>query len=350
MEFRYLGNSGLKISEITYGNWLTHGSQVENDVATQCVRAALDEGISSFDTADVYANTKAETVLGEALKGQRRESLEIFTKVYWPTGPRGKNDTGLSRKHIMESINGSLQRLQTDYVDLYQAHRFDVETPLEETMQAFADVVRQGKALYIGVSEWTADQMRQGHRLANELGFQLISSQPQYSMLWRVIEDEVVPTCRELGISQIVWSPIAQGVLSGKYKPGQAPPEGSRATDEKGGADIIKRFLEDDVLNRVQNLEPVAKELDLDHGAARGGLGAAERQRRRSARRRVASRAGQGERQGRRSEDPGRADGADRRRPGRRGRTRPVLHRAADPEDPRGLSGLRPGSSRRRCA
>ena len=162
MEFRYLGNSGLKISEITYGNWLTHGSQVENDVATQCVRAALDEGISTFDTADVYANTAAETVLGEALKGERRESLEIFTKVYWPTGPKGKNDTGLSRKHIMESINGSLQRLQTDYVDLYQAHRYDVETPLEETMQAFADVVRQGKALYIGVSEWTADQIRAG--------------------------------------------------------------------------------------------------------------------------------------------------------------------------------------------
>ncbi len=263
MEFRYLGNSGLKISEITYGNWLTHGSQVENDVATQCVRAALDEGISTFDTADVYANTAAETVLGEALKGERRESLEIFTKVYWPTGPRGKNDTGLSRKHIMESINGSLTRLQTDYVDLYQAHRFDTETPLEETMQAFADVVRQGKAHYIGVSEWTAEQIRAGHKLANELGIQLISSQPQYSMLWRVIEDEVVPTCRELGVSQIVWSPIAQGVLSGKYQPGQAPPEGSRATDEKGGADMIQRFMSDDVLKRVQELEPVAKELDL---------------------------------------------------------------------------------------
>jgi aryl-alcohol dehydrogenase-like predicted oxidoreductase len=263
MEFRHLGSSGLKISEITYGNWLTHGSQVENDVATQCVRAALDVGISTFDTADVYANTKAESVLGEALKGERRESLEIFTKVYWPTGPGGKNDTGLSRKHIMESINGSLNRLQTDYVDLYQAHRYDVETPLEETMQAFADVVRQGKALYIGVSEWTAEQIRAGHTLAQELGFQLVSSQPQYSMLWRVIEDEVVPTCEELGISQIVWSPIAQGVLSGKYKPGQAPPQGSRATDEKGGADMIKRFLEDDVLERVQQLEPVAKELDL---------------------------------------------------------------------------------------
>ena len=164
MEFRYLGNSGMKISEITYGNWLTHGSQVENDVATQCVRAALDEGISTFDTADVYANTAAETVLGDALKGERRESLEIFTKVYWPTGPGGKNDTGLSRKHIMESINGSLKRLQTDYVDLYQAHRFDTETPLEETMQAFADVVRQGKAHYIGVSEWTAEQIRAGHQ------------------------------------------------------------------------------------------------------------------------------------------------------------------------------------------
>ena len=263
MEFRYLGNSGLKISEITYGNWLTHGSQVENDAATACVRAALDAGISTFDTADVYANTKAETVLGEALKGERRESLEIFTKVYWPTGPGGKNDTGLSRKHIMESINGSLTRLQTDYVDLYQAHRYDTETPLEETMQAFADVVRQGKALYIGVSEWTADQIRAGHPLAKDLGIQLISSQPQYSMLWRVIEGEVVPACEELGISQIVWSPIAQGVLTGKYQPGQAPPAGSRATDDKGGADMIKRWMDDDLLTRVQQLRPLADEAGL---------------------------------------------------------------------------------------
>src|SRR4249920_3175306 len=183
MEFRYLGNSGLKISEITYGNWLTHGSQVENDLAIQCVRAALDVGISTFDTADVYANTKAESVLGEALKGERRESLEIFTKVYWPTGPGGKNDTGLSRKHIMESINGSLKRLQTDYVDLYQAHRFDYETPLDETMQAFADVVHSGKAHYIGVSEWRADEIRAAHELARELKIQLVSNQPQYSAL-----------------------------------------------------------------------------------------------------------------------------------------------------------------------
>ena len=263
MEFRNVGKSGLKISEITYGNWLTHGSQVENDQATACVRAALDAGITTFDTADVYANTKAETVLGAALKGERRESLEILTKVYWPTGPGGPNDVGLSRKHIMESINGSLTRLQTDYVDLYQAHRYDSETPLEETMQAFADLVRMGKALYIGVSEWTAQQIKEGHDLAEQLGIQLISNQPQYSMLWRVIEGEIVPTCVSLGMSQIVFSPIAQGVLTGKYRPGEQPPAGSRATDEKGGADMIKRWMRDDVLERVQQLVPLADEAGL---------------------------------------------------------------------------------------
>ncbi|MFW7415315.1 aldo/keto reductase family protein [Demequina sp. SO4-18] len=263
INYRYLGNSGLKITELTYGNWLTHASQVENEQAAACVKAALDVGITSFDTADVYANTAAETVLGDILKGERRQSLEIFTKVYWPTGPGGPNDTGLSRKHIMESINGSLERLQTDYVDVYQAHRYDYETPLEETMTAFADVVRQGKAHYIGVSEWTADQIREGARLAKELNVQLISSQPQYSMLWRVIEDEVVPASKESGVSQIVWSPVAQGVLTGKYKPGQAPPAGSRATDEKGGANMIKRFMNDDVLGRVQKLQPIADELGL---------------------------------------------------------------------------------------
>jgi aryl-alcohol dehydrogenase-like predicted oxidoreductase len=263
MEFRYLGNSGFKISEITYGNWLTHGSQVENDTATQCVQAALEAGITTFDTADGYANTVAEKVLGDALKGENRDGLEIFTKVYFPTGAKGHNDTGLSRKHIMASIDGSLERLQTDHVDLYQAHRYDYETPLEETMQAFADVVRQGKALYIGVSEWTPEQLREAHGLSRELGFQLISNQPQYSALWRVIEEEVVPTSAELGISQIVWSPIAQGVLTGKYKPGQDLPQGSRATDDKGGADMIKRYMNDDVLTRVQELQPVADELNL---------------------------------------------------------------------------------------
>ncbi|OUE26442.1 L-glyceraldehyde 3-phosphate reductase [Clavibacter michiganensis] len=263
MEFRYLGNSGFKISEITYGNWLTHGSQVENDTATACVKAALEAGITTFDTADGYANTVAEKVLGDALKGEDRDGLEIFTKVYFPTGAKGHNDTGLSRKHIMASIDGSLERLQTDHVDLYQAHRYDYETPLEETMQAFADVVRQGKALYIGVSEWTPEQLREAHGLSRELGFQLISNQPQYSALWRVIEEEVVPTSKDLGISQIVWSPIAQGVLTGKYKPGQDLPAGSRATDDKGGADMISRFMNDDTLSRVQELQPVADELDL---------------------------------------------------------------------------------------
>ena len=263
VEYRYLGNSGLKVSEITYGNWVTHGSQVGDADAIATVHAALDAGITTFDTADVYANTAAETVLGKAIAGQRRESLEIFTKVYWPTGPKGPNDSGLSRKHIMEAINGSLTRLGTDYVELYQAHRYDYETPIEETFQAFADVVRQGKALYIGVSEWTAEQLREGHALAKDLGIQLISNQPQYSLLWRVIEDKVVPASEELGIGQVVFSPIAQGVLTGKYLPGQQPPEGSRATDEKGGATFIKRFLTDDVLTRVQELKPIADEVDL---------------------------------------------------------------------------------------
>ncbi|GAA3145126.1 aldo/keto reductase family protein [Nonomuraea salmonea] len=262
MEFRHLGRSGLMVSEISYGNWITHGSQVEEDAAKQCVQAALDEGITTFDTADVYAGTKAEEVLGRALKGVRRESLEIFTKVYWPTGP-GKNDRGLSRKHIFESIHGSLRRLQTDYVDLYQAHRFDYETPLEETLKTFDDLVRQGKVLYIGVSEWTAEQIGRALKIADEMGFdRLVSNQPQYSMLWRVIESEVVPLSEKEGVGQIVWSPIAQGVLTGKYLPGQQAPEGSRATDKTGGA-MIARFMRDDVLTRVQELKPIAADLGL---------------------------------------------------------------------------------------
>jgi len=262
MEFRNLGRSGLVISEIAYGNWITHGSQVEEDQATACVRAALDLGITTFDTADVYAGTRAEAVLGRALAGQRREGLEILTKVYWPTGP-GRNDRGLSRKHILESINGSLRRLQTDYVDVYQAHRFDHFTALEETMQAFADVVRAGKALYIGVSEWRASEIRRAHVLAQELRVPLVSNQPQYSLLWRVIEAEVVPTSEELGMGQVVWSPMAQGVLTGKYQPGQPPPAGSRATDDKSGAAFIQRWLTDEVLTRVQGLKPLADQAGL---------------------------------------------------------------------------------------
>ena len=262
MEFRHLGRSGLQVSAIAYGNWITHGSQVEEDQATACVRAALVLGITTFDTADVYAGTRAEAVLGRALAGQRREGLEILTKVYWPTGP-GRNDRGLSRKHILESINGSLRRLQTDYVDVYQAHRFDHFTALEETMQAFADVVRAGKALYIGVSEWRASEIRRAHVLAQELRVPLVSNQPQYSLLWRVIEAEVVPTSEELGMGQVVWSPMAQGVLTGKYQPGQPPPAGSRATDDKSGAAFIQRWLTDEVLTRVQGLKRLADQAGL---------------------------------------------------------------------------------------
>jgi len=262
MEFRRLGRSGLSISEISYGNWITHGSQVEEEQAHACVRAALDVGITTFDTADVYANTRAESVLGRALAGQRRESVEIFTKVYWPTGPGGPNDKGLGRKHIVESANASLKRLQTDYVDLYQAHRFDKSVPLEETMVAFADLVRAGKVLYIGVSEWNAEQISRGASLARELNIQLISNQPQYSMIWRVIESQVVPAAEREGISQIVWSPIGQGVLTGKYLPGQPPPGGSRATDESG-KNFISRFMRDDVLEKVQGLKPIAESVGL---------------------------------------------------------------------------------------
>ncbi len=263
MEYRHLGRSGLKVSEITFGNWVTHGSQVDDRTAHATIHAALDAGITTFDTADVYAGTKAEAVMGHALQDQRREGLEIFTKVYWPTGP-GMNDRGLSRKHIMESCHASLRRLRTDYVDLYQAHRFDYETPLEETLRAFDDLVRQGKVLYVGVSEWTAPQIREAVRIADEMGFdRIVSNQPQYSMLWRVIESEVVPTSEELGVGQIVWSPIAQGVLTGKYLPGEAPPADTRATASDEGANMISRWLRDDVLTAVQRLVPVASDLGL---------------------------------------------------------------------------------------
>jgi aryl-alcohol dehydrogenase-like predicted oxidoreductase len=264
MEHRHLGRSGLKVSEIAYGNWITHGSQVEEEAARECVAAALDEGITTFDTADAYARTRAEEVLGRALHGVRRESIEICTKVFWPTA-EGQNDRGLSRKHIMESAHGSLRRLQTDYVDLYQAHRYDHSTPLEETMRAFDDLVRQGKVLYIGVSEWRAEEIGDALRIAADMGFdRIVSNQPQYNMIWRVIESEVIPLCEKEGIGQIVWSPIGQGVLTGKYLPGAAPPAGSRATDETGGARFISSLVKnDELLGRVQQLVPLAAETGL---------------------------------------------------------------------------------------
>ena len=263
MEYRRLGSSGMYVSEISYGNWITHGSQVEEDAAQACVRAALDAGITTFDTADVYAATRAEEVLGRALKGQRREGLEIFTKVYWPTG-KGKNDRGLSRKHIMESVHASLKRLNTDYVDLYQMHRFDYETPIEESLRAFDDLIRQGKVLYIGFSEWNASQISNALEIQNRLNLdKFVSSQPQYSILWRVIESKVIPVCEKNGIGQIVWSPMAQGVLSGKYLPGKKIPAGSRASDKKGGAEMISRWMRDEVLQAVQELKPIAAEIGL---------------------------------------------------------------------------------------
>ena len=260
MNHRFLGRSGLKVSEIAYGNWVTHGDQIDDTQATEVVRAALDLGITTFDTADVYAGTRAEEVLGAALAGERRDGLELATKVFWPTGP-GVNDRGLSRKHLIESIEGSLRRLRTDHIDLYQAHRFDHETPLEETMLAFADIVRAGKALYIGVSEWRAEELVAAHTLARDLHVPLISNQPQYSMLYRVPEAEVLPTSRDLGIGQIVWSPLAQGVLTGKYRAGAAPPPESRGA--VGAGTVSDRFLRDDVLACVEQLAAVAADAGL---------------------------------------------------------------------------------------
>ncbi|WP_017600048.1 aldo/keto reductase family protein [Nocardiopsis lucentensis] len=263
MEFRHLGNSGLVISEIAYGNWITHGSQVEEETAAACVRAALDAGVTTFDTADVYAQGKAEEVLGRALKGERRDGLEIFSKVFWPMG-EGKNDRGLSRKHIIRGAEDSLRRLGTDYLDLYQAHRFDYTTPLEETMRAFEDLVRQGKVLYVGVSEWRAEEIERALKIADEMGFdRIVSNQPQYNMVWRVIESEVVPVCEREGIGQIVWSPIAGGVLTGKYRPGQAAPSGSRGADPKS-SHFVKDMTEDEaLLRKVAELEPLAAEAGL---------------------------------------------------------------------------------------
>lgn len=263
MKHRYLGNSGFKVSELTYGNWLTHARQVDNKEAIKTVKAALESGITSFDTADAYANLEAEPILGQALKNERRSGIEIFSKVYWPVADKKPNDHGLSRKHIMESIDGSLTRLGTDYLDLYQAHRYDYETPLEETMQAFADIVRAGKALYIGVSEWNAEQITAGATLAKELKFQLISNQPQYSMLWRVIEAEVIPASKEQGMTQIVWSPLAQGVLTGKYLPGSPLPKDSRAGNSEAAVGGIEKYMTDEALTAIQKLKPLAESLGL---------------------------------------------------------------------------------------
>ncbi|MBB4910634.1 aldo/keto reductase family protein [Actinophytocola algeriensis] len=259
MEFRRLGRSGLTVSAIAYGNW--HGSTVDDEQVRACLHAALDAGVTTFDTADVYAHTRAEATLGRTLAGQRRESLEILTKLYWPTGP-GPNDQGLGRKHVVESAHASLERLRTDYIDVYQAHRYDQTVPLEETMVAFADLVRAGKVRYLGVSEWNADQIRRGAALARELGVPLISNQPQYSMFWRVVEAEVIPAAEREGMGQIAWAPLGQGLLTGKYLPGRPLPTGSRAAGAEG-KDVLARFLREEVLERVQRLKPIAADVGL---------------------------------------------------------------------------------------
>jgi aryl-alcohol dehydrogenase-like predicted oxidoreductase len=259
MDYRHLGGSGMLVSALAYGNWITHGSQIEEEAAAACVKAALEAGITTFDTADVYALGEAESVLGRALKGVPRDSIEIFTKVYWPTGPY-PNNRGLSRKHIVESLHASLERLQTDHVDLLQAHRYDYEAPLEETLRAFDDLVRQGKVHYVGVSEWTAEQIEEALRLADEMGFdRIVSNQPQYSLIWRVIEAEVIPLCEREGVGQIVWSPLAQGVLTGKYLPGGPDaPAGSRAKGPEGSE--MNWLLRDEVLDPVQTYAELCRE------------------------------------------------------------------------------------------
>jgi aryl-alcohol dehydrogenase-like predicted oxidoreductase len=262
MRLRQLGDSDLHVSEISLGSWLTYGGGVPDDQARACVDAAFDAGINFIDTANVYALGGAEELLGDVLQGRPRDSYVLATKVYFPMDDSGENQ-GLSRQQIEKQIDDSLRRLRTDHVDLYQCHRYDRRTPLEETMAALTDVVRSGKARYIGFSEWSPDQIRASLDLSREQGFEkFVSSQPQYSMLHRNPEREVFPLCRENGISQIVWSPLAQGALTGKYKPGSPPPEGSRATSSRMGR-MMSDWLEEDVLETVQRLVPIAERLGI---------------------------------------------------------------------------------------
>src|SRR3989441_2956927 len=257
MRYRRLGSSGLEISELSLGSWLTYGGGVERDRAEACVAKAFEVGINFFDTANVYARGGAESFLGGILGNRPRESFILATKLYFPIN----GDRGLSREQVLKQIDLSLGRLRTDFVDLYQCHRYDVETPLEETMEALTEVVRAGKARYIGFSEWTADQIQSALDLVPSVE-KFVSSQPQYSMLYRVPEREVIPLCKRNGISQIVWSPLAQGTLTGKYKPGAPPPEGTRAASHQMGW-AMDRFRDDDVLRAVQRLAPIAAGLGI---------------------------------------------------------------------------------------
>jgi aryl-alcohol dehydrogenase-like predicted oxidoreductase len=260
MKYRKLGSSDLEVSEIALGSWLTYGVGVEADAARACLEEAFSQGINFIDTANVYGRGAAETFLGEALQGRPRDSYVLATKVYFPMSA---TDRGLSRAQIEKQLDASLKRLRTDHVDLYQCHRYDSETPLEETMEALTRAVDSGKTRYIGFSEWPADRIQAALDLSSARGFaRFVSSQPQYSLLWREPEDEVIPLCAANGISQIVWSPLGQGVLSGKYDPDKPPPPGSRATSEEMGG-WMDRLLQPDVLRAVQRLKPIAEEAGL---------------------------------------------------------------------------------------
>jgi voltage-dependent potassium channel beta subunit len=262
VRYRHLGRSGLRVSEISLGSWLTYGGSVEDQAAVACIHRAFELGVNFFDTANVYRRGEAEQVVGRALRGIDRDDYVLATKVYFPMG-EGPNDHGLSRKHIMEQCERSLLRLGVDYVDLYQCHRPDPETPMEETLRALDDLVSQGKVLYVGVSEWSAKQLSEARRIQADLNLDpIVSNQPQYSMLYRAIEEEVIPVSKKLGIGQIVWSPIAQGVLAGKYAPGDAPPEGTRAANPED-SNFMARFMNDRVLEGVQRLRPLAEEVGV---------------------------------------------------------------------------------------
>ena len=256
MRYRRLGSSDLEISEVSLGSWLTYGGGVERAQAEACVARAFEVGINFIDTANVYARGAAESLLGEVLAGRPRDSYILGTKLFFPMN----GDRGLSREQVFKQLDLSLLRLKTEYVDLYQCHRYDYDTPLEETMEALTEVVRQGKVRYLGFSEWPAERIEAALELPNVEQF--VSSQPQYSILWREPEREVFPLCAANGISQIVWSPLAQGALTGKYKPGVAPPPGTRAASQDMGW-AMDRFRDDDVLEAVERLQPIAEGLGI---------------------------------------------------------------------------------------
>jgi voltage-dependent potassium channel beta subunit len=262
VEYRRLGASGVKVSEISLGSWLTYGGSVASEEATACIHKAYELGINFFDTANVYMRGAAEELVGRALKDFKRDSYFLATKVYFPMG-EGPNDRGLSRKHITEQCHASLRRLGVDYVDLYQCHRYDDETPLEETLRALDDLVRQGKVLYVGVSEWTADQIADALRLAEEMNLdRIVSNQPQYNMIQRRIEAEVIPLCEREGVGQVVFSPLAQGILTGKYRPGDAPEQGTRAADPDSSR-FMRQLMNERVISAVDRLRPVASKTGL---------------------------------------------------------------------------------------